>query len=174
MVTDPQPTHDLMTELALLDASDARLWVDAYDELYLRRGDDEPCGPLTVQRAFPLSMADEFLSLKDKDDAEVAVIRRLAELDGDSRAAINDQLQWTYFASTITAVYAIEVKFHVPHWDVETDRGRRIFELHSSRRDVRVLPGGRALVRDADGNVYEIPAVSRLDATSRAIVEDYI
>lgn len=174
MVTQPLPTHDLMTELALLDVSSAHLWVDEYDELYLRRGNDDPCGPLTVQRAFPLSKADEFLSLKDKEGGEVAVIRRLQELDADSRAAVQKQLQWSYFASTITTVHAIDVRFHVPHWDVEPDRGRRVFELHSSRRDVRVLPGGRALVRDADGNVYEIPDVSRLDAASRAIVEDYI
>jgi hypothetical protein len=57
---------------------------------------------------------------------------------------------------------------------VETDRGRRVFELHSSRRDIRVLPGGRVLVRDADGNLYEIPDVRRLDVASHAFVEDYI
>jgi len=167
-------TYDLMRELALLDCSRARLWIDGYDELYLCLGEQEPCGPLTVQRGFPLSKADEFLSLKDKEGGEVAVIRRLQELDADSRAAVHKQLQWSYFASTITTVHAIDVRFHVPHWDVETDRGRRVFELHNSRRDIRVLPGGRTMVRDADGNVYEIPDVSRLDAASRAIVEDYI
>lgn len=105
---------------------------------------------------------------------ELAVVRRLDELDGDSRNAVETHLQWSYFCSTITAVHAIEVRYHVPHWDVETDKGRRVFELHSSRRDVRVLPGGRALVRDADGNVYLIPAVVDLDPASRAIIEDYV
>ena len=173
-MTEPLPTYDLMRELALLDTARARLWVDEYDELYLRLGDGDPCGPLSVQRAFPVSMADEFLSLKSKKGDEIAVIRRLQDLDADSRAAIENQLQWIYFSATITAIHAIEVRFHVPHWDVQTDRGRRVFELHSSRRDIRVLPGGRALVRDADGNVYEIPDVGSLDAASRAIVEDYV
>ena len=168
------PTYDLMRELSLLDPRAVSLWVDEYDELYLRLDDGQPLGPLTVQRAFPISMGDEFLSLKDGDTSEVGVIRRLAELDDHSRVAIDSHLEWAYFASTITAIHSIEIAYHVPHWDVETDRGRRVFELHSSRRDIRVLSGGRVLIRDADGNLYEIPDVRRLDAASHAIVEDYI
>jgi len=173
-VTEPQPTHDLMRELSLIDPTTARLWVDEFDELYLRIDDGEPRGPLTVQRAFPISMADEFLSLKDSSGGEIAVIRRLDRFDSHSRAAIQSQPEWAYFASTITAIHSIEIAYHVPHWDVETDRGRRVFELHSSRRDIRVLPGGRVLIRDADGNLYEIPDVRRLDVASHAFVEDYI
>lgn len=166
--------YDLMQELALLDAGSARLWTDDYDELYLRVDGGQARGPLTAHRAFPLSMADEFVSLRDREGGEVAVIRRLADLDADSRAAVESILEWTYFASEITAVHAVEVRFHIPHWDVETDRGRRTIEMASSRRDIRVLPDGRALIRDADGNLYEIPSVTRLDADSRALVEDYL
>ncbi|HCL28015.1 MAG TPA: DUF1854 domain-containing protein [Candidatus Latescibacteria bacterium] len=173
VVTEPLPTYDLMNELALLDPERVRFSADEYDELYLCIDAGEPQGPLTVQRAFPVSEADEFLSLKDADDAEVGVIRRLDQLDAASRTAIEEQLQWSYFACTITAIHSIEVKYHVPHWDVETDRGPRVFQ-YGSRRDIRVLPRGRVLIRDADGNGYEIPDVSRLDAASQAIVEVYI
>ncbi|HJP32628.1 MAG: DUF1854 domain-containing protein [Candidatus Latescibacteria bacterium] len=173
-MSEIDPTYDLMDELSVLDPGTARLWVDGYDELWLQIGEAEARGPLGVQRAFPLTMADEFVSLKDGDGDEIAVIRRLGELDPDSRAAVESHLSWSYFASTIVSVYSIEVQYHIPHWDVETDRGRRVFELLSSRRDVRALPGGGALIRDADGNLYEIPNVSRLDAASRAIVEDYV
>ena len=179
---DIPDTYDLMRELALLDPAGVRLFLDDFDQLYLRHvGGEagasqttEPVGPLQVQRAFPVSEAGEFLSLKEVAGDEVGLIRRLADLDADSRAALEHELKWTYFRSVISAVHSVEVQFHVPHWDVETDRGRRVFELHSSRRDIRVLPGGRVLLRDADGNVYEIPDMRRLDPASRAIVEDYV
>lgn len=174
MTAEPLETYDLMQELSLLELSQTRLWLDEHDELWLRVGDNDAVGPVTVQRAFPLSTADEFLSLKDRQGNEVGVVRRLVDLDADSRDAVMSHLQWSYFCSTITSVHSIENRYHVPHWDVQTDKGRRVFELHSSRRDIRVLPRGRALVRDADGNVYLIPAVTELDPKSRAILEDYV
>lgn len=173
-MSETDDTYDLMQELAPLAATTARLWIDEFDELYLAVADGPPQGPLKPQRAFPLTKADEFVTLRDAEGDEVAVIRHLDELDDDSRTAVEAQLEWGYFAATITAVYGIEVRYHVPHWDIETDRGRRLLEMASSRRDIRVLPGGGALLRDADGNLYEIPSVDTLDPASRAIVEDYL
>ena len=59
----------------------------------------------------------------------------------------------------------------MPRWQVETDRGPRTFEIRSSRRDMRVLSAGRILIRDADGNLYEVPDYRQLDPQSRALVE---
>ena len=166
-------TYDLMNELTLLNPETVRFYRDGFEDLYLRDGDAEPLGPLTLQRAFPVNWADEFISVRSGGD-EVGLVRRLAELDPDSRGVVADELAWTYFTATITAVHAIEVRFHVPHWDVDTDRGPRAFDLRGTRTDLRVLPGGRVLVRDADGNRYEIPDLAALDPASRAIVEDHI
>ena len=173
MVEDAGPTYDLMRELTLLDPAHLQLYRNDLEEVYLRRDGEAPVGPLTVQRAFPITCADDFISLKQADD-EIGIIRRLAELDDASRAVVEEELEWTYFAATITAVRNVEVRFHIPHWDVETDRGPRVFELRSSRRDIRILPGGRVLIRDADGNRYEIPDVRRLDPASTAVIEDYV
>lgn len=175
MVTTPGgATRDLLQELALLDPGRVRFHLDAFEDLYLTAASGDPVGPLALQCAFPVTCADEFIALKDGDGREVGVIRRLADLDGDSRAAVEAQLAWAYLTATITAIRGIDVRFHVPRWDVVTDRGPRVFELHSSRTDVRVLPGGRVLVRDADGNRYEIPDHRRLDEASRAALEDHI
>ncbi len=118
-MTDAGQIYDLMQELTLLDPKRVRLFRDEFEALYLQEGDSVPVGPLTVQRAFPVSNAEE--------------------------------LEWTYFAATITAVHSIE-RGYFPRWDVDTDRGRRVFELRSSRADIRVLSNGRVFLRDADGN----------------------
>jgi hypothetical protein len=167
-------TYDLMQELDLLEPRRVRLFRDEFEELYLREGETEAVGPLSVQRAFPVHHAGEFIVLKNHDGQEVGIVRRVRDLDRVSRAVLEDELEWTYFAASISAVHSIEIRFHIPHWDVDTDRGRRVFELRSSRRDIRLLPNGRVLMRDADGNRYEIPDVDALDETSRAVIEDYV
>ena len=80
-------------------------------------------------------------------------------------------LEEAYFVPVITRVEAIQVEFRIPRWEVETDRGVRSFEISSMRSDVRQLGNGRILIRDADGNRYEIPDRHKLDAASRALVD---
>lgn len=167
-------THDLMEELTLLDPRSTRLYLDAFEELYLQVDGQEPVGPLRTRRAFPVSAAADFAILSDRDGDEVAIIRRVADLDRASRAVVEAELERAYFKAVITRVEAIDVQFHVPHWRVETDRGPRAFELRSSRQDVRVLGGGRIIIRDADGNLYEIPDYRGLDPPSRLLVESHI
>jgi hypothetical protein len=172
-VTDTMQTHDLMDELAVLDPETARLHLNDFEELCLRVGDGEPVGPLRLHRAFPVTAAGDFVCLKNMDGKEVGIIRRVADLDRASRAVVEAELARGYFTAAITRVEAIDVEYHVPAWTVATDRGPRRFELRSSHRDLRVL-GWRVLIRDADGNRYEIPDLRRLDPASRSLVEEHI
>ena len=173
MVNDAGQTYNLMQELTLLDADRIRLFRDEFEELYLQEGDNEPVGPLKVQRAFPVSNIEELVVLRDRQDLEVGILGRLDDLDRDSRAVVEDELGWTYLAATITAVHSIERSFF-SRWVVDTDRGRRVFELRSSRSDIRVLPNGRVFLRDADGNRYEIPDAAALGQGIRAVLEEWI
>ena len=166
----PAPTYDLMEELKLFKPKEVRFFFDAFDELHLEYSDGQQHGPLSLRRAFPLSDDGEFISLRDEKGGEIGIVRHLDALDADSRDAIKKELERKYFSPQITAIHSIETKNHIPRWHVETDRGPRHFELHSSRRDLRVLPQGRVLIRDADGNRFEIPDYRRLDNASRALV----
>ena len=169
-----QETYDLMNELALLDPAQMRLVLDDFEELYLERSNEEKVGPLKMQRAFPISAAGDFIALKNAEGEEVGIVRRVQELEPQSRAVLEAELERIYFVAQIVRINAITVEFHVPHWDVETDRGPRVFQLRSNRRDVRALGGGRVLVRDADGNHYEIGDYRQLEAASRVLIEGQI
>lgn len=162
--------HDLMQELDLLDAARVRLFLNEYAELYVGIGEDEPRGPLTARLSFPLSFNDQFIALATGEDEEVGIIRRLTELDDESQRVLLKELEWRHFVTRITAIHSIDVQHYVPHWDVETTRGRRVFEMRS-RRDLRVLGGSRVLVRDADGNRYEIADIQTLDPASRQLID---
>lgn len=168
-------TYDLMEELKLLDPGQVRFFYDEFEELCMEDGAGGRQGPLTVRRAFPVSAAGDYIAVRlEKGDEELGVVRHLTELDQASREALETELERTYFTPKITAVRAIVTQYHVPHWEVETDRGPRSFELHSSRRDLRVMAGGRVLLRDADGNRYEIPDYRKLDAASLALIEPLV
>jgi len=56
--------------------------------------------------------------------------------------------------------------------EVDTDRGGRAFEV-GTREQIRWLPTGRLLLRDLDGNRYELPGLRDLDPQSRLLAETY-
>lgn len=167
-----QKEYHLEQELSLLDPGQIRLFLDECNHLILENPDGRQ--PVTAHRAFPLTSAGQFIVLKDDDEAEIGIIRDIEGLDEESRAILESDLERTYFAPVILKVHRLEENFHIPKWDVETDSGHRVFEVRSRRRDIRIMSGGRILLKDADGNRYEIPDYRKLDPVSRAFVETLI
>ena len=166
--------YALTDELNLLDAGTTYLYRDEFDDLVVKIAETEPVCNVRVVRCFPISAGGRFIALHDNKDEELGVIADIDALDSDSREVLADALARTYFRPQITAVYAITEEHHIPRWQVATDRGSRTFEIRSSRRDIRVLPQGRVLIRDADGNQYEIVDYRRLDSASLALVENQV
>ena len=163
----------LEQELNLFDAGEIRFHRDAFDDLVLERGEERFAG-VQILRGFPHSDADRMISVRDSEGEELGIIASLAEVDADSRRLLEEELERAYFVPRITRVTGLVERFHVPKWEVDTDRGPRVFEVRSGRSDVRVLGGGRILIRDADGNHYEILDYRRLDPVSRNLIESQI
>ncbi len=164
---------DLTGDLSLLSPRDIRLYLDDFDDLTLDlRG--EIHHRVGVQRAFPFNAPTKFIVLLNSDGAEIGIVRDLGDLDSDSRDALEIALEQAYFMPRILKINSIVSNFHVPTWDVETDRGHRVFEIPSSRRDVRVIDDVRVILRDADGNRYEIVDYRLLDPDSIVFVETIV
>jgi len=165
--------YDLAQELNILDPKGLRFYLDDFQDLCMEDETGEIFSPITPIRAFPLQAVNSFVVLRSAEGDEVGTLRSLSDLDTKSRKVLNTALEQAYFMPCITHVNSVKANFHVPTWDVETDRGPRVFELRSSR-DVRVLDNFRIVIRDADGNRYEIPDYRQLDPASRALVETLI
>ena len=168
--------YALKQELNVLDPKRLRLLLDAFEDMTLELEGRGTFKPVTAIRAFPITDSDRFIILKDKDGKEIGIILNLADLDPRSRSVLAAELERVYFTSKIVLVHNIVEEYHIPKWEVETDRGPRVFEIRSGRHnnDVRSLGSGRILIRDADGNQYEIPDYRQLDPISRALVEGQI
>lgn len=121
---------------------------------------------VSVRRAFPISDADQLVTFSDRDGNEIGVLLDPAQLDARSLAALEAEMQLAYFVPRITRIVELKDEYGLRLWSVETDRGPREFATQS-RQDVRLVGKSRYIIRDVDGNRYEIADLMALDLRSR-------
>src|SRR5256886_7735885 len=66
-----------------------------------------------------------FVSLRDDEEREVALVRDPAELDPASRRVLEEAMVAAGFVFEIIRVTAIEEEVEIRHWRVETPQGGR-------------------------------------------------
>ena len=129
--------------------------------------------PVTVRQAFPWTEPVEYLSLRDADDKEFALVEDVRALDADSRAALEAAMALAGFVLEVTRVEAIEEEVEMRHWTVITRQGPRSFQ---TRLDdwPREVPGGGLLIRDVAGDLYHVKAPESLDARSQELLWAFV
>jgi len=133
---------------------------------------EEPVDNVRVARCFPWSREGEYVAVCDADGKELVLLTTLEGIEGPTRELIEEELRDKFFVPKILRISDYKAEFDVVSISAETDRGTVTFQIHS-RDDVRVLSPGRALFRDVDGNVYEVPDFSSLDRSSQKHIEQY-
>lgn len=149
------------------------LTLDEQNKLTLKRPGINDAPDVRVRRAFPWSSPDEFISIRSSDGKELLLIESLARLPENLRVTIQRTLEASVFIPRITRVEHVDDRFGHQEWSVQTDRGPRTFRVQE-REDIRFLPDGRYSLRDADGNIYELPPRQQLDDHSRKALEPLI
>ncbi len=129
--------------------------------------------PVTVRPCFPWSEARRWVSLRDDEQEEVALVRDPAELDEASRGALEGALADAGFLLEVTRVLAVEEEVEIRHWRVQTRQGPRSFQ---TRLDdwPRSLPDGGFLIRDVAGDLYHIGNPRALDKQSRELLWAFV
>ena len=162
----------------LIDDSAFRLrFLDPGEIEFFRSGDalritikeDKSCLRVVPMYSFPLSMRDQYISLRDAQGNELGMIRHTNELDKDARKLLEEELRKRYFTPLIRKIKSISDKFGIVEWEVETDRGARKFltrSLHDSLKEA----GDGLTITDMENNRYEIRDYSALDPGSAAIL----
>ena len=150
--------------------TDFDLTTDDQGRLVLARPGHDDATDVRVRRVFPWSEPHRFVSIRSSEGKELLLIDDLAALPASARDAIERQLAATQFIPKVTRIREVDTRFGHQLWDVDTDRGPAKFRVQE-REDVRFLDDGRLRVKDADGNVYELPALDTLDEASRRAIE---
>lgn len=133
----------------------------------LRLRDGTVYTELEPRRLFPVSRADNYITLLDKDGAEVAVIRKMSDLEKSSMDVVQFSLDDYYLVPHIQRIISVSEKYGTIHWAVETDRGIKEFDIRNRNHDIKVYSDGRVRVRDSDDNRYIITDYRKLDKHSR-------
>jgi hypothetical protein len=146
-------------ELRLEHRIDGQLWALEADEEHA----------VSVRRCFPWSQPARFVSLRDKDDKEVALIRQPEHLDDASREVLEQALIEAGFVLQIVKIYEVEEEVEIRTWKVETMQGPRTFQ---TRLDdwPRELPGGGLLIGDVAGDLYQVADREALDEKSKKLL----
>ena len=162
----------------------ARIYLDHYTgklertdlylvKLTLRGG--EVYENLEPKRLFPFTLPTMYITLLDKDEHEVALVRDLQELDEGSVRALEECFAEYYMIPKICKLCVAEEKFGSIRWRVVTDRGEVSFRIRSRHSDIKRLWGtNRVIVRDSNDNRYEIPDFTKLDKHSLRLLFPYL
>lgn len=157
-----------------------RIYVDKYtariersDIYYVRLilKDGTVLEDLEPRRLFPFSNKNMYITLLDRDEREVAMIRDIEEIDPASVRALEECFAEYYLIPQITAVLEVSVKNGTMKMTVDTDRGRITFQIRNRHHGIKAFHNtGRVLIRDINDNRYEIKNYNELDAKSRRLL----
>jgi hypothetical protein len=154
---------------------------DVSCDLVLRGGGDgrlvmvigEDVVPVRLRQCFPWSEPHRYLSLRDDEEHEVALVDDPAALSDESRRALEDALAVAGFVLQVTRVVEIDEEIEIRQWTVDTTSGRRSFQTHLDDWP-RVLPGRALLIRDVGGDLYRLPPPGELDRESRRLLWAFV
>jgi hypothetical protein len=126
-----------------------------------------------VHRCFPWSEPDQFISLRDDDGEEFALVSDPGELSVAAQSVLLDALGEAGFIFDVAGVGEIEEEVELRNWLVRTNQGARRFQ---TRLDdwPRKLPDGGLLIRDVTGDFYRISDPGALDRKSRALLWAFV
>ena len=123
-----------------------------------------------IARAFPLSLQDSYIGLRDAKDKDIGMLESLKDLPTDSRKIVEEELERRYFVPTILKVTKVKKEYDTVNFEVETDKGPRKFSVQNIKDSIQEVGGGRILMTDRTGSRYNIPDVMKLDDKTLAIV----
>ena len=150
-----------------------KLQRDALGRLVLSTADGERHVGVTPVRAFTIAAPDEGLALISPDGREIAWADRLADLPGETRRLIEEDLASREFVPDIEQLLSVS-SFACPSaWQVRTNRGNTTLTL-KGEEDIRRLSATRLLIADKNGIEYLIRDLSQLDRNSRKLLDRFL
>ena len=167
-------TYSIENELNILDPKKVRVHKDGFNKVKLSIKGEKEYPEVKPVMGFPLTNPDSFISfveMKDgKKDKEIGIIEDIKKIDSKSRKVLKEELRKEYFMPRITKIIRMKEFHGIMKFNVETDKGEREFETRY-KEDIRKLRGGCVVIRDADGNRYEIKDYRKLDQKSISLID---
>ena len=129
-----------------------------------------------VYRTFPVTMPEEFISIREADEKarEIGVIENLSALDPEQAKMLKEQLDLRYFTPEITKIFDIKTEYGYGYFHVMTTYGECRFTIHNGGSSVVSLTDTRIVINDLDGNRFEVPDIMKLTVAERKKLDLFI
>ncbi len=147
--------------------------------LSLRIGENEEYKRVAIQRAYPLSKPNQYITVREVNEKrengkEIGVIPDLNKLSDDKIEMINEDLNLRYYTPRVLQVLSLKDEYGYIYMDVKCTAGlKKITVPNGSSNFVRISEE-RVLIIDMDGNRFEIPDYTLLDKRSIRLLETVI
>ncbi len=128
---------------------------------------------VTPVRAFPLSAAEQGISLVGSDGHERLWLDSLDHLPPTASELIRQALADVEFMPRILAIRSVSTFSTPSTWAVDTDRGQTELVL-KGEEDIRRLADGGLLIADAQSLQFAIHDPKALDRHSRKLLERFL
>ncbi len=127
-----------------------------------------------LRRLFPISNRDNYISLIDKNEHELAMIRSYDDVTEDSAAAVRACFNDYYLIPKITKITYCSDATGMLTISAETDHGKSTFRVRNRHYDMKIYDNNRVIIRDSDDNRYEIEDLSKLDKKSWLLIASFL
>ena len=149
------------------------LYRDPRRRLVLVNADGQHHAGVQPVRCFPISCAEQWISICDADGHELLCVQDPAALPAEVRDMLEDELARHEFVPIVERIVNISDDTEYAEWEVETDRGPTTFRIDSDDA-VRRLEGQRVMIVDACGTRYLITNAGALDRASHWLLDRYM
>ena len=127
-----------------------------------------------LHRSFPFDLLEAYISVQNKDQEEIGLIRSLDAFDADAREILQRELDQKYYTPKITRILSLKEAHGYSFWNVESDAGALQFTLQDTFRSLLRVGEDKVYVTDNSGNRYVIESLAKLDRRSLRKIELYL
>ena len=128
-----------------------------------------------LHSAFPFDMPHAYISVLDKDQKEIGMIRELSALSADTQKILLGELGRKYYAPRIKRILSVKERYGFSYWRVDLENTNDFsFTVQDTYRSMLKVDHEHVFIVDVDGNRFEIPSVEALDRASYKKIELYL
>ncbi len=157
-----------------MNPADLKLFYAPKDRLRLTVGEEKSYHTVKPAWAAPLSRPDRYLCLLDGKGNEIVMLTNPGEMPSASWEAAQQELRRRYLTAQVEEILNARVEYGATYWNARTDRGQREFVTQSLQENAQWLSATHLLLIDVDGNRFEIPDVTALDARSQNFISEIL
>ena len=143
-------------------------------EIETGEGERERHQRVWLHRSFPFVMPFEYVSVQNKDQEELGLIKNISDFDEETQELLKEELSRKYYTPVITKIMTLKETRGFSFWKVMTDAGELSFTLQDTSKSISKIGENRAFIFDICGNRYEIESLSALDKNSYRKLELYL